>query len=97
MSGFRIGQRVRAARAILPSHEKHIGATGVVVGPTHQWEAYTVQPVRWDEGCLQAGAWAGKIGDEPVKCLDPIDEPNEFGRFMERVLKPVKLPKEVHA
>jgi hypothetical protein len=92
---FRIGQRVRAVHAIRPETIKHLGATGTIVGGTMVDLHGVLQPVRWDADCALAGAWAGRIGDEPVKCLAPIDDPKGFASFMERVLKP--LPQEVLA
>lgn len=89
---FRLGQRVRAIATLNPATLKFLGALGTIVGPAHDSGNSLIgvaQPVRWDE--------FGLVGAEPVKCLAPVDDPAEFKRFMERVLKPVKLPKEVMA
>lgn len=91
---FRIGQRVRAIASMHPSCDKYIGAVGVIVGPEGPGLNGTHQPVKWERG---AGAWDGKVGYEPVKCLEPIDDPSAFDTFMERVLKPVPLPVEIEA
>jgi hypothetical protein len=100
---FRAGQRVRAIATTQPGvNEQYVGAIGTIMDSStrmnhcqgHGVIAY--QSVRWEEGPLPD--WArGRTMDEPVKCLAPIDEPNLFERFMARVLKPVKLPKEINA
>ncbi len=96
---FRIGQRVRSIASLNSLNQHRMGIAGTIVGPT--WEAHfegygplTLQPVRWDDD-PRAGEWAGRVGNEPVKCLAPIDDDGDFARFMERVLKP--LPEKVLA
>lgn len=97
---FRAGQRVRVIAGLLPEHMKFLGAIGTIVSndivmKEFRGEHLVCQDVRWESG---AGEWNGQIGTgEPVKCLAPIDDDADFKRFMERVLKPVPLPKEIHA
>lgn len=95
---FRIGQRVRSIASLNQHAVKWIGAVGTICGPVEMLFTsvgqLAHQNVAWEEG---AGPWTGRVGLEPIKCLAPIDEPSQFERFMERVLKPVLLPQEIEA
>lgn len=91
---FRIGQRVRIARTYRLENRRYIGLTGTVSSAPFEQEyeaplgTATTQAVTWDDG----SEWGGKMTSEPICCLEPIDDPKQFERFMERVLKPLPQP-----
>lgn len=90
---FRIGQRVRAIACLNQTNMKYVGAIGTICSTAYMNEWLPCQDVRWETDC----PFKGRIGKEPIMCLEPIDDPSAFDTFMERVLKPVPLPVEIEA
>jgi hypothetical protein len=72
-----------------PWHKAIVGQVSTIVGVSitipQYGTYYNLEATKGHEGGI-AGI-----------CLRPVDDPSEFQRFMGRVMKPVKLPKEIMA